>query len=221
MTTMTNQYRSGNLIIECLTLGPLDVNTYLVYDPQADDGIVVDPAEDAPLLMNRLKELAWTTTRIFLTHGHADHIAGLEAVRAATGAKVLCSQEDAPMLGDARLNLSLFLDTAFTARPPETLVRHGDEIAIGRDRGSVIAVPGHTPGGLAIAFDQAVITGDALFAGSIGRSDFPGGDGAQLVRSIRERLLPLGDRLALPGHGPSTNLSHEAVHNPFLTGGWQ
>ncbi|HQG29071.1 MAG TPA: MBL fold metallo-hydrolase, partial [Candidatus Ozemobacteraceae bacterium] len=114
-----------------------------------------------------------------------------------------------------------FLDTAFTARPPETLVRHGDEIAIGRDRGSVIAVPGHTPGGLAIAFDQAVITGDALFAGSIGRSDFPGGDGAQLVRSIRERLLPLGDRLALPGHGPSTNLSHEAVHNPFLTGGWQ
>lgn len=221
MTPMTSQYRTGNLIIECLTLGPLDVNTYLVYDPQVGDGIVIDPAEDAPMLMNRLKELAWKSTRVFLTHGHADHIAGLEAVRSATGAKVLCSPEDAPMLGDARLNLSLFLDEAFTVRPPETLVRHGDEITVGRDKGSVIAVPGHTPGGLALSFNDAVITGDALFAGSIGRSDFPGGDGQQLVRAIRDRLLPLGDRLVLPGHGPSTHLSHEAAHNPFLNDEWQ
>lgn len=218
---MPKEYRSGNLIIECLTLGPLDVNTYLVYDQQTGDGIVVDPAENDPGLLNRLKELAWKTTRIFLTHGHADHIAGLEAVRALTGAKVLCSREDAPMLGDARLNLSMFLDAAFTSRPPETIVQHGDEISIGRETGSIIAVPGHTPGGLALAFKDAVITGDALFAGSVGRSDFPGGDGAQLVHSIRDRLLPLGDRLVLPGHGPSTSLAHEAVNNPFLGDEWQ
>jgi len=214
---MAKQYHSGNIIIECFTLGPLDVNTYLVYDPEAGDGLIIDPAEDDPRLLKRLEELAWKTTRIFLTHGHADHIAGLEAVRSATGATVLCSQEDAPMLGDARLNLSMFLDAAFTTQPPDRIIGHGDEITLGRETATVIAVPGHTPGGMALAFRDAILTGDALFVGSIGRSDFPGGNGAQLVSAIKDRLLPLGDRLVLPGHGPATRLAHEAVNNPFLT----
>ncbi|HOY68592.1 MAG TPA: MBL fold metallo-hydrolase [Candidatus Ozemobacteraceae bacterium] len=218
---MNKRYTIGSLEIECLVLGSLEVNTYLVYDREAGDGLIVDPADDDPRLIGRLEELAWKTTRIFLTHGHADHIAGLEHVRTHTGAPVLCSREDAPMLGDARLNLSMFLDAAFTARPPETFAGHGDTLTVGRATGTVIAVPGHTPGGLALAFPDVVITGDALFAGSVGRSDFPGGDGALLVRSIRERLLPLGDRLVLPGHGPATRMAHEAAHNPFLTGEWE
>ncbi|HNW33907.1 MAG TPA: MBL fold metallo-hydrolase [Candidatus Ozemobacteraceae bacterium] len=218
---MSKQYQSGKIIIECFTLGPLDVNTYLAYDPETGDGIIIDPAENDPALLKRLEELAWKTARIFLTHGHADHIAGLEAVRSATGAAVFCSQEDAPMLGDARLNLSMFLDTAFTARPPDRIIRHGDEITLGRETGTVISLPGHTPGGVALAFRDVIFSGDALFAGSIGRSDFPGGNGAQLVSAIKDRLLPLGDRLILPGHGPATRLAHEAAHNPFLSDDWE
>lgn len=202
--------------VERFVLGPLAVNTWLVYDEVAKAGLLVDPADDAPELQARIDHLALRTWAIFLTHGHGDHILGVTAFRQRLGAPVLMSREDAPMLGDPALNLSIMLGFGFSAAPPDTCLAHGDTLPLGRFKGEVIAVPGHTPGGLVLRFPGLMITGDTLFSGSIGRSDFPGGNGYQLVKMIKDRLLPHADDRVFPGHGPTTTIGAEKTGNPFL-----
>ncbi|MFZ2958097.1 MAG: MBL fold metallo-hydrolase [Candidatus Ozemobacteraceae bacterium] len=216
MMNPTKLFAVDGLKCERFILGPIDVNCYLIYDVEAQEGLVVDPAEGSTDLLNRISELSLKPVRIFLTHGHADHIEGVDEVRAATKATVLISKEDAPMLADGRLNLSAFMGAPFTVKPADAFLAHGDEIRVGRHVGKVIAVPGHTPGGLALAFPGLIIVGDTLFAGSVGRSDFPGGDGRQLLSMIEARLFSLDDGIVLPGHGPDTTISEEKVSNPFL-----
>lgn len=209
-------FKQGNLICERYTLGPMEVNTYLIYDRNASQALLVDPAEESQELLNRIHELNLTEVTIFLTHGHADHIYGVDFFKKQLGAPVAISAEDAVMLTDARLNLSCYLGDSLEIEAAEQLLKDGDKFTLGSFSGELKLVPGHTPGGMILVFDSLVISGDTLFAGSVGRSDFPGGDGKALVKAIKEQIFSLSDRLVFPGHGPETKISEEKAENPFF-----
>ncbi|MGM0598507.1 MAG: MBL fold metallo-hydrolase [Candidatus Rifleibacteriota bacterium] len=210
-------FKHGNLICERFVLGPMEVNTYLVYDKDTSDALLIDPAEQSQNLLSRIQELDLKLIGIFLTHGHADHIYGVEFFRKKTGAPLLISEKDSPMLEDANLNLSNFIGESIILDPAEKFLKDGDKITIGNYEGNFALVGGHTPGGLILIFDEIVISGDTIFAGSIGRSDFPGGDGKQLINDIKNNLFSLSNRQVLPGHGPETTISDEKATNPFFS----
>lgn len=213
---MKSELQVCSLTCECWVLGPFKVNSYLLFDDESRELIIVDPADAPEKFLNHIAGLNPSKTTIVLTHGHADHIAGLNAVRTKTGAQVACSALDAPMLTDPVLNLSSFMGESIVAKPPDIILKEGDVLKLGKQEGRVVAVPGHTPGGIALVFDTLIISGDTLFARSIGRSDFPGGDGHLLVRMIREKFLSLSDRPVFPGHGPETTIAAEIAENPFI-----
>ncbi|PKL42857.1 MAG: MBL fold metallo-hydrolase [Candidatus Riflebacteria bacterium HGW-Riflebacteria-1] len=208
-------FKSKNLTCERFILGSLQVNTYLVYETGSDKALIIDPAEESPTLLNRVIELGFNETTIFLTHGHADHLAGVEYFRTRlSGCRVAISQEDAPMLGDPDLNLSSYIGDSIALKDAEIILKDKDVFGPG---GEIVSVPGHTPGGLILVFPGMVFSGDTLFAGSIGRSDFPGGDGRQLIKAIKDKIFTLSDRYVFPGHGPETRIAEEQAENPFFS----
>lgn len=210
-------FTSGSIVCERFQLGSLEVNTYLVYEKNADQAILVDPAEDSATILNRLKELNFKKVTIFVTHGHADHIAGIEFFkRQLPKAEIAISAADAPMLGDPDLNLSSFLGDQLVVEKADLILKEGDTLKTGNQIGMILEIPGHTPGGLALVFPGMIFSGDTLFAGSVGRSDFPGGNGKLLVNGIKDKLFSLSDRMVFPGHGPESTISAEKKTNPFF-----
>lgn len=210
-------FNSGRIVCEIFQLGSLEVNTYLVYEKNSDQAILIDPAEDSSIILNRLKELNFKDLTLFITHGHADHIAGIEFFkRQFPQAKTAISAADAPMLGDPDLNLSSFLGDELVAGKADLILKEGDILKTGNQAGTILEIPGHTPGGLALVFPEMVFSGDTLFAGSVGRSDFPGGNGKLLVNGIREKIFSLSDRKVFPGHGPESTIDVEKKTNPFF-----
>lgn len=208
-------FTSQNIKCERMILGSMQVNTYLVYEHDSHQALLIDPAEDSPTLLNRINELGFTEVTIFLTHGHADHLAGVDYFRRKIkGAKVAISHADAPMLGDPDLNLSSWLGDPISLPDADIILKDKDKFGPG---GEVVAIPGHTPGGLALILPGMVFSGDTLFAGSIGRSDFPGGDGKQLIENIKSKIFTLSNRQVFPGHGPETTIADEKVENPFFS----
>lgn len=200
------------------------VNTYLVYDPQTKDCAVVDPGminqEERDAICNFIEKNGLRLTHIINTHLHIDHAAGNAWLKSKYGADVYASAADAPlgsqMSQQARMfGLPFRIEDAAADHP----LINGEIISIGEGSLRVIATPGHSPGGICL-YDEAdgfLISGDTLFDGSIGRTDLPGGDYAQLIDSIRTRLLDLpGDTVVYPGHGPATTIAKERASNPFL-----
>jgi len=205
------------VIFEGFVAGHMQANCYIIGCPETGEAAVVDPGGDADRILARLKARGLRLRYIILTHGHVDHIAALGEVRDATGAEVLIHAADADMLTDPTRNLSFFMGRRLRFSPAERLLADGDTIEVGTVRLEVVHTPGHTPGGICLKTDDLVITGDTLFAGSVGRSDFPGGNHRQLIRSIKERLLCLpGHTRVYPGHGPETTIGEEKRYNPFL-----
>ena len=205
------------MIFEGFVAGHMQANCYIIGCPETGEAAVVDPGGDADRILARLKARGLRLRYIILTHGHVDHIAALGEVRDATGAEVLIHAADADMLTDPTRNLSFFMGRRLRFSPAERLLADGDTIEVGTVRLEVVHTPGHTPGGICLKTDDLVITGDTLFAGSVGRSDFPGGNHRQLIRSIKERLLCLpGHTRVYPGHGPETTIGEEKRYNPFL-----
>jgi len=205
------------VIFEGFVAGHMQANCYIIGCPATGEAAVVDPGGDADRILARLKARGLRLRYIILTHGHVDHIAALGEVRDATGAEVLIHAGDAEMLTDPTRNLSFFMGRRLRFSPAERLLADGDTIEVGTVRLEVVHTPGHTPGGICLKTDDLVITGDTLFAGSVGRSDFPGGNHRQLIRSIKERLLCLpGHTRVYPGHGPETTIEEEKRYNPFL-----
>jgi glyoxylase-like metal-dependent hydrolase (beta-lactamase superfamily II) len=212
------------LRVDRLTVGPLQVSCYIVTDKATDATAVIDPGGSADLILESVRMTGIAPDLIVNTHGHGDHIGANAALKDAYPDATLCIHEgDAPMLGDARRNLSMLFGLAIESPPADRFLADDERLRLGNTVFRVIHVPGHSPGSIALywpgtdAVAGMLFAGDILFAGGIGRTDFPGGDEKLLIRGIREELLTLpGDTLVLPGHGPNTTLDREKQTNPYV-----
>jgi len=207
--------------IDCLMLGEYQTNCYLLRSgEEARESLVVDPGLGAEELIAFLAERQIAPVAVVLTHGHIDHIAGIGALRENyPDIKVLIHELDAEALSNPAANLSGMMGRGFTTGPADILLKDGDWIEQAGLRLQVLHVPGHSPGGICLySSDEGVVfTDDALFAESIGRTDFPGGSMSQLLGCIKEKLWPLpAETVVYPGHGPSTTIAREKACNPFL-----
>lgn len=192
-------------------------NCYLVYDEQTKEGIVIDPGGDADDIISKIEELGLKIKYIVLTHAHGDHIAGVEELKSYTKAKVAIHKDDEPLIKDGTKNLSSMMAMGTVEFTPDILLDEGDKITFGNIEANVIHAPGHTPGGICIKIEDNLFSGDTLFAGSIGRTDFEYSSFDDIMHSIREKLLALPDETKVyPGHGPTTTLKMEKQINPFI-----
>jgi glyoxylase-like metal-dependent hydrolase (beta-lactamase superfamily II) len=209
--------RIAVVIPESLTVGPFASNCYILGSEHGREGIIIDPGDSSSEILRRVKSLELKIKYIVLTHGHVDHTGALSSVRDATAARIALHSADVRLLGDRAMGIMLGLD--YPAPPqPDMLLSDEDEIQAGDIRLSVIHTPGHTPGSICLLGDEVVFTGDTLFNYGIGRSDLPGGNGEELLKSIQSRLLVLSDETKVyPGHGPPTTIGEERRGNPFLT----
>jgi glyoxylase-like metal-dependent hydrolase (beta-lactamase superfamily II) len=206
------------VVFDHLVVGPLQCNCYIVGDPETREAIVIDPGDDADKLATSLAEKDLTVTAIVATHAHFDHIVAAERLRVLTGAPFYLHAEDKPLLSWMQESGRLFLGRDLPP-PPEvdTEAREGDRLIAGAVGLEVIHTPGHSPGSISLIGDGAVFSGDTLFAGSIGRTDLPGGDTQALLDAVKDKLFRLDDELPVyPGHGPATTLGHERETNPFV-----
>lgn len=207
---------SESFSIDVLEVGDFLTNCYLIHcDGKA---IVIDPGDEPEKIIGLIEQISVKVEKIILTHGHIDHIKALPEVRQATRAPVFIHQEDAIMLTDAKRNLSYYHDTAFTTKPTDELLIDGDEIILGNHTIKVLHTPGHSTGGISFLMDDIILTGDALFLNSIGRTDLPGSDHTTLIKAINDKLMSLPpETRAYPGHGPQTTIGHEKENNPWLS----
>lgn len=200
-----------------LVLGDLGTNCYIIGDPDSKEAFVIDP-DDGPAVVDTLQERGLTCIGILLTHGHSDHIHGVQTLMDTYGAPVYIHERDLPCLYDPQVNLSALhgRPVTITGGTIKT-VKDGQHIGSGKMDFQVLETPGHTVGGVCYYMSPAVFVGDTLFRESVGRTDFPGGDFEALVQSIRTKLFTLPDQtMAYPGHGPETQIAFEKENNPYL-----
>lgn len=204
------------MIVEKLVVGQFASNCYIVGSESGSEGMIIDPGEEAEVILKRAKELGLDIKIIVLTHGHLDHIAALKRVKEVTGAEVAIHADDATTLNDDSLSLFLGLPRQ-TPPSPDRLLKGWEGIEIGGLSFTVLHTPGHTPGGICLLGEGIVFSGDTLFNYGIGRADLPGGEPARLIESIHEKLMLLpDDTVVYPGHGPETTIGAERRGNPFL-----
>jgi len=207
------------MIHEILPVGILQCNCSILGDETSREAIVVDPGDDIPKIMAILNRHHLTVKQILITHAHIDHIAGAARLKQLTGAPILYNPRDLPLVKMMDVQAGwLDIPTPEVHSPDDTL-EDGRLITITGLTGNILHTPGHTQGSVCLHLpDQnLLLAGDTLFAGSVGRTDLPGGDGPTLIRSIHEKLLPLPDAtIVIPGHGPKTTIGEERETNPFL-----
>ena len=207
------------LVVRTLHVGSMAACCYVLGERNGE-GAIIDPGDEAGRIAQAAGLLNLTVKYIILTHAHVDHIAALEEVREAfPDAEVAVHADDAEMLARPSLNLSLFLGGGIKCTPADRLLHEGHTLEVAGLPMTIIHAPGHTPGGICLYVPEAgvVFTGDVLFAGGIGRADFPGGNEALLLSSIRDKLLVLPpETVVYPGHGPSSTIGDEKASNPFL-----
>jgi glyoxylase-like metal-dependent hydrolase (beta-lactamase superfamily II) len=213
------------LAVAIVPVTPFQQNCAIVYDRASKQASVIDPGGDVPVILNRIAALGVTVTQIVLTHGHIDHAGGAAALKAAlpgTPPIIGPDRRDEFLLAglpEAGAGFGMMDARAVT---PDRWLTEGEEVDIAGSHFAVLHCPGHTPGSVVYAAPALnfAIVGDVLFRGSVGRTDFPYGDGAALIDSIRRKLLPLGDSVTfLCGHGPASTIGAERRTNPFLAGG--
>ncbi|MCG8400336.1 MAG: MBL fold metallo-hydrolase [Firmicutes bacterium] len=206
------------MIFEGFGVGPMEANCYIIGCAETKEAAVVDPGAEGGRILSRLEKLGLQCKSIILTHGHMDHVGAINEVRQATDANVMIHSGDADMLTSPAQNLSLFMGSMLKFKKADRVLEDGDKVQVGNVLLEVIHTPGHTPGGICIKIKGGgIITGDTLFAGSVGRSDFPGGSHNVLINSIKTRLLNFPDDTKVyPGHGPESSIGAEKKYNPFL-----
>ncbi len=209
------------MILESFPVGPLACNCTILGDQEAGEAIVIDPGDEVGRIHRRLAELGLKLKQILVTHAHIDHVGGALRLKRLTGAPILLNEADLPLLKMMEMQAGwLGVATPETAPPDESLT---EGLLVGLDRypARVLHTPGHTQGSVCLHFAplKLLIAGDTLFAGSIGRTDLPGGNSGQILDSIQTRLLTLPDETkVLAGHGPAPPIAAERRSNPFLRG---
>ena len=205
------------MILKMLMVGPLQTNCYILGCNRTKEAAVIDPGGDADQILMTLAKDRLRLVYIINTHGHFDHTMVNGQLKKATGASLVIHRSDAPMILNQAAQGSLWGVKLENSPPPDVYVQEGDEITFGDISLKVLDTPGHSPGGISLVTDKMVFVGDALFAGSIGRTDFPGGDYDGLIRNVRQKIFPLGDDVVVyPGHGPRTTVGEERRTNPFF-----
>jgi len=207
--------------IDRLVLGLYETNCYVLRGGEAaEDCLIIDPGLEAGPLIDFLEQQKLNPLAVVLTHGHADHIGGVAVLRKNfPDIKVYIHKLDAKMLTEANSNVSVFAGKPLTTEPADFSLKDGDVIEQAGIKLKVLHTPGHTQGGICLYSkdERIVFTDDTLFADSVGRTDLPGANSTQLIKSIKEKLFTLPDEtVCLPGHGPSTTISQEKANNPFL-----
>jgi glyoxylase-like metal-dependent hydrolase (beta-lactamase superfamily II) len=207
------------MIHEILPVGLLQCNCSILGDETSREAIVVDPGDDIPSIQAVLDRHGLTVKQIVITHAHIDHIAGAQKLKRLTGAPIIYNQNDLPLVKMMDVQASWLSMPVPEVLPPDIAMTDGQKIAVEGIAGVVLHTPGHTQGSscLYLPEQSVLLAGDTLFAGSVGRTDLPGGDAKQLIRSIYDRLLVLPDDVyVVPGHGPNTTIGEERDTNPFL-----
>ena len=209
------------MIIKMFTFGMYFTNCYVVGCEETKEAMVIDPGFDKDRevkeILTFIKQSGLHVKYIVNTHGHADHTAGNGIIKKATGALILIHEDDAIMLTSAAKTLSKVFGLHTSSPPADKTLRDGNVIQVGHSKFVVLHTPGHSKGGISLLGENLVFTGDTLFAGSIGRTDFPGASFEEIMQSIKTKLTSLPDHFKVyPGHGPTTSISEEKRHNPFL-----
>jgi glyoxylase-like metal-dependent hydrolase (beta-lactamase superfamily II) len=203
-----------------LVLGIIETNTYILANKQTKEALLIDPADGADRIMDFLAEKDYHPAAIYLTHGHDDHFGAVNELKREFGLLTYIMKEEEEFVQSVNFNLSgLFGHPRVTE--PEMFFVDGQKVRVLGTEMTAILTPGHTPGGACYYFpeEKLLFSGDTLFCESVGRSDFPGGNGEQLIRSVREKLMPLPDDVKVyPGHGPDTTIGYERRHNPYVRG---
>ncbi|MFO1034180.1 MAG: MBL fold metallo-hydrolase [Hyphomicrobiales bacterium] len=201
---------------------PFQQNCSIVYDHSTKLGAVVDPGGDVQAILDAVAKLGVTIEKILITHGHIDHAGGAAELKEKLAVPVEGPHlNDKPLLDNLPASGARFGILDARAVTPDRWLSDGDTVTVAGFSFSIIFAPGHSPGSVVFfnAANRFALMGDVLFQGSIGRTDLPGGNHAQLLASIRDKVLPLGDDVVfLPGHGAASQIGHERHNNPFLTG---
>ncbi|MCK4325997.1 MBL fold metallo-hydrolase [bacterium] len=206
------------MFIKKLTVGPLGANCYLAADEETREAIIIDPGAEGEKIQRLIEKERIIPAYIVNTHGHIDHIGANGYLKGRLdGIKISIHEADAKMLTDSAQNLSDWAGGMELLPSADILLKDGDEVSFGKLSLRVVHTPGHTPGGICLLIDEKVFTGDTLFAGSVGRTDLPGGSMDLLRTAIREKLLTLPDgTIIYPGHGPLSTIGEERASNPFI-----
>ncbi|MBU1055721.1 MAG: MBL fold metallo-hydrolase [Proteobacteria bacterium] len=205
------------MIIEDIVVGPIMSNCFIVGCENTKEAVVIDPGDEPNKILMVVAKHKLQVKYIINTHGHVDHVGGNKKLKEATGADLLIHSLDVPMLARIAATGAAWGLNVEDSPPPDRMLEDGDEIKFGDITFKVIHTPGHSPGGISLYTDGCVFVGDTLFSGSIGRTDFPGGDYDTLISCIRNKLFVLGDNIrVLTGHGPETSIAIEKKYNPFV-----
>lgn len=201
-----------------IVLGMCQTNCYFLYEDQSNDVIFIDPADQGKVIYDKMAEKGFQISAILLTHGHFDHILGCKELKELTNAKIYAYEGEEDLCMNVTKNVSADIGCPCTIKP-DVLLKDGEILNVAGMTVKVIATPGHTGGSCCYYMEdeKILISGDTLFEGSVGRTDFPTGSMSTLVRSIKEKLMILPeDVVVYPGHGGSTTIGDEKINNPFL-----
>lgn len=199
-----------------LTVGPLEVNCYIAFDDETKEGIIIDPGDEHNRIMEVLRSGGIKVSLIVCTHAHFDHVGAIPELKINTKAKIVIHEDDRQVYGVAK-DMAKFWGFNLDALPaPDVFVKEGDELSVGSMKFKVLHTPGHSPGSMCLLGEGILFSGDTLFAGSIGRTDFPGGSLDQMKKSFKRLIALPRETKVFPGHGPTSTIEAERSENFFI-----